>query len=57
MSKYGLKPKGDYDQREQPVSYGDRAMAASKYGLKPKGDYDTFHFSKSTYPSPCPNMD
>ena len=38
-SKYGLKPKGDYDPRlEQGVLFW--AIRPSKYGLKPKGDYD-----------------
>ena len=56
MSKYGLKPKGDYDNQ---VSIPNESLAnTSKYGLKPKGDYDylfgvvdvDFHFL-------CPNTD
>ena len=39
-SKYGLKPKGDYDQPGvNPALAATKSL--SKYGLKPKGDYDT----------------
>ena len=37
LSKYGLKPKGDYDIFDLSVT---AAALMSKYGLKPKGDYD-----------------
>ncbi len=38
LSKYGLKPKGDYDG--DYVAQNTLLGFASKYGLKPKGDYD-----------------
>ena len=44
-SKYGLKPKGDYDQPGvNPALAATKSL--SKYGLKPKGDYDAIFRAK-----------
>ena len=41
MSKYGLKPKGDYDAVLLWTEKMRTKNCVSKYGLKPKGDYDS----------------
>ena len=54
-SKYGLKPKGDYDFR-LPASIQSLSQL-SKYGLKPKGDYDGIDCIKPGYVHTSPNTD
>ena len=55
-SKYGLKPKGDYDKIN--LSEIRIMLEESKYGLKPKGDYD-FLMISAVFGALmiCPNTD